>query len=380
MRKNYLITDRLSILLVLLVGLVAINSCTKENFKPQETTKELMATASSNITVAQGQAITFTDLSLGVVNRQWTFPGGSPSTSQLPVVDVVFAEEGNIACTLEVEYFDGTKETKRFDIQVYPVLIADFTPSATRIKVGETVTFTDNSIGSPTSWSWEFEGGTPATSTEQNPTITFNVNQAVTVRLTIERSIDGSIVTEEKTDLIQVGPPELCLNGNFETGVGNVVDWQTWNGAPFPYKVVEGGANGTQYSSFIDFQGAWGWGQIISRDFPNNKIALENGRDYKVSMYIKAESPIRLDVFRGINHLPDWSAAYEGVAEDYEEFYDNSGVSLPIDVTPDWTKVEIRISVPNDGKSRTNFFPDIILGGATNSKVYIDEISVKIVE
>ena len=379
--KTYLIRDRLSILLVCLAGVVAvINSCTKENSKPQETTKELLATASAEITVAEGDAITFTDLSLGVVNRQWTFPGGTPSTSQLPVVDVSFSEEGSIVCTLEVEYFDGTKEATSFDIQVFPVLIADFTPSATRIKVGETVTFTDQSIGAPTSWNWEFEGGTPATSTEQNPTVTFNVNQPVTVKLTIERAADGSSVTEEKTGLIQVGPPELCLNGNFETGEGNVVDWQTWNGAPFPYTVVAGGANGTDYTSFIDFQGAWGWGQIIGRDFPDNKIALENGNDYKVSMYIRAESPIRLDVLRGVNHLPDWSPAYAGIAEDYEEFYDNSGISLPINVTTDWTKVEIRISVPDDGNSRTNFFPDIILGGDANSKVYIDEISVKIVE
>lgn len=380
MMKTYLIRNRLSIPLLFLAGLVVISSCTKENSKPQETTKELMATASSAITVAEGEAITFTDLSLGVANRQWTFPGGTPSTSSLPVVDVVFAEEGNIVATLEVEYFDGTKETKNFDIQVYPILIADFTPSATRIKVGETVTFTDHSIGSPTKWIWEFEGGTPATSTEQNPTVTFNVNQPVTVKLTVERAIDGSRVSKEKIDLIQVGPPELCLNGNFETGVGNVVDWQTWNGAPFPYKVVAGGANGTEYTSFIDFKGAWGWGQIIGRDFPNNKIALENGKDYRVSLYIRAESPIRLDVFRGVNHLPDWSPAYNGIAEDYEEFYDNSGLSLPVNVTPEWTKVEIRISVPDNGKSRTNFFPDIILGGAADSKVYIDEISVKIVE
>jgi plastocyanin len=357
-----------------------MSSCTKENFKPQETTKELLATASSEVTVANGQAVTFTDLSLGVATRLWTFPGGTPATSSLPVVDVVFANEGDVVSTLEVEYFDGTTESKDFEIQVFPTLVADFTPSATRIKVGESVTFTDQSIGSPTSWAWEFENGTPATSTAQNPTVTFNVNEPVTVKLTIQRAVDGSSVTVEKVNLVQVGPPELCLNGNFETGIGNAVDWQTWNGSPFPYTVVAGGANGTNYTSFIDFKGAWGWGQIISRDFPNNKIALENGKDYKVSLYIKAESPIRLDVFRGVNHLPDWSAAYTGVAENYEEFYDNSGISLPINVTTQWTKVEIRISVPNDSNSRTNFFPDIILGGDTDSRVYIDEISVKIVE
>jgi hypothetical protein len=269
-----------------------------------------------------------------------------------------------------------------FNVKVFPVLVADFSPSSTRIKVGETVTFTDNSVGEPTSWAWEFEGGTPATSTDQNPTITFNENKPVTIKLTITRSADGNSAEAEKVNLIQVGPPELCLNGNFETGVGNVVDFQTWNGAAFPYTVEEGGANGTDFTSVVNFEGAWGWGQIISRDFPNNKIALENGNDYTMSMYVKAEAPIRLDVFRGVNHLPDWSPALPagGTPEGYEEFYDNSGTALPFDITTSWTKISIQFTVPDDGKTRTNFFPDIILGGANNSKVYIDEISVKIVE
>jgi PKD repeat protein len=369
-------------LLIFMVGIVATISCTKDNFKPREETKELLATASSETTVAYGEAVKFIDLSLGVTNRQWTFPGGDPETSNEAEVDVIFSEEGDISPTLEVEYFDGTVETMTFPVKVFPVLVADFTLSATRIKVGETVTFTDNSLGGPTGWAWEFEGGTPSTSTEQNPTITFNVNQPVTGKLTITRAEDGNSAVEEKINILQVGPPELCLNGNFETGVGNVVDWQTWNGSGFPYTVEQGGANGTDFTSVVNFKGAWGWGQIIGRDFPNNKIALENGNDYTVSMYVKADAPIRLDQFRGVNHLPEWSAALPpgGTPEGYEEFYDNSGISLPIAIPTTWIKVSIQISVPDDGKSRTNFFPDIILGGGTDSKVYIDEISVKIVE
>ena len=369
-------------LLIFMAGFGVTTSCTKDNFKPEEETKELLATASSVFTVASGEDVTFTDLSIGVSSRRWTFPGGDPATSDRAQVDVIFQEEGDVVPTLEVEYFDGTTESMTFAVKVFPVLVADFSPSATRIKVGETVTFTDNSVGEPTSWVWEFEGGTPATSTDQNPTITFNENKSVTIKLTITRSADGNSASEEKTGLVQVGPPELCLNGNFETGEGNVVDFQTWNGAPFPYIVEAGGANGTDFTSVVNFEGSWGWGQIISRDFPNNKIALENGNDYTMSMYVKADAPIRLDVFRGVNHLPDWSPALPagGAPEDYEEFYDNSGTSLPLDITTSWTKVTIQFTVPDDGKTRTNFFPDIILGGANNSKVYLDEISVKIVE
>ncbi len=50
--------------------------------------------------------------------------------------------------------------------------IAMFTgPSAT--MVGASVTFTDDSWGLPTSWAWTFEDGTPATSTDQNPSVSW---------------------------------------------------------------------------------------------------------------------------------------------------------------------------------------------------------------
>lgn len=376
--KKLLIYNPLSYLLYTLIGLLVFTSCDLNDEDIQNVTKELLATASSEATVADGGAVKFIDLSLGVENRLWTFPGGNPATSDKAEIEVVFSEVGDVVATLEIEYLDGSKELKEFPIKVFPVLIANFTPSATRIKLGETVIFTNNSIGEPTSWSWEFEGGTPATSSEENPTIQFNSNNLITAKLTITRAADGSSAEVQKT--IQVGPPELCLNGDFETGA--VVDWQTWNGSPFPYTAESGGANGTDYTSVVNFEGAWGWGQIIGRDFPNNKIALENGNDYTISMYVKADAAIRLDAFRGVNHLPDWSPAFPagGTPEDYQEFYDNSGVSFPINITTTWTKISIQISIPDDGKARTNFFPDIILGGSVNSKVYIDEISVKIVE
>lgn len=360
------------------LGLFVSTSCENEDTSNQGTKKELLATVSSNTTVANGGFVKFIDLSLGVKSRKWTFPNGSPATSDKPELDVVFTEPGDVMVTLEIEYFDGTKESKQYPIKVYPVLIADFNPSATKIKVGETVTFTDNSVGTPTSWSWTFEDGTPATSTAQNPTIQFNINKPVKVKLKITRAADGSTAEVEK--IIQVGPPELCLNGNFETGA--VVDWQTWNGAPFPYTAEAGGANGTNFTSIVNFKAVWGWGQIISRDFPKNKIAVQNGKDYTLSMYVKADAPIRLDGFRGVNHLPTWSAAFPpgGTEEGYSEYYPISGTSLPYNITTSWTKVSIVIRIPNDTNSRTNFFPDIILGGGTNSKVYIDEISVKIVE
>ena len=62
--------------------------------------------------------------------------------------------------------------------------------------VGEaTVQFTDQSTGNPTSWNWTFPGGTPATSTEQNPTVTFNQDGTVTVTLVVGNGVCSDTTT-----------------------------------------------------------------------------------------------------------------------------------------------------------------------------------------
>ena len=64
--------------------------------------------------------------------------------------------------------------------------------SRVQIYEGEQVQFYDCSEGNPTSWQWTFEGGTPATSTEQNPTVTYTTGGTYAVTLTVD--------SEDKTD------------------------------------------------------------------------------------------------------------------------------------------------------------------------------------
>ena len=65
--------------------------------------------------------------------------------------------------------------------------VADFSASPTTGKASLTVTFTDNSAGSPTSWSWKF--GDKSTSTDQNPVHTYNKTGKYTVSLTVENEL-----------------------------------------------------------------------------------------------------------------------------------------------------------------------------------------------
>ncbi|MEN8224136.1 MAG: GEVED domain-containing protein, partial [Bacteroidota bacterium] len=61
---------------------------------------------------------------------------------------------------------------------------AEFSADNTLVTIGGTVNFTDESLYDPTSWSWVFEGGTPATSTAQNPSVTYATEGIYDVRLT----------------------------------------------------------------------------------------------------------------------------------------------------------------------------------------------------
>lgn len=65
------------------------------------------------------------------------------------------------------------------------------------VKTGETVSFADNSTGNVTSWSWNFPGGTPETSTEQNPKVYYTRDGQYDVSLTISDGTNQSTKTIE---------------------------------------------------------------------------------------------------------------------------------------------------------------------------------------
>ncbi len=80
--------------------------------------------------------------------------------------------------------------------------VADFSASSTQIDEGQSVQFTDNSSNNPTSWEWTFEGGTPETSSEQNPEITYSTAGIYDVSLTVTNNYGSD--TKTKSDYITV--------------------------------------------------------------------------------------------------------------------------------------------------------------------------------
>ena len=101
---------------------------------------------------------------------------------------------------------------------------ADFMTAETTIPTGCSPDFTDLSSGVPTEWLWTFDGASPASSTERNPTgILYDTEGTFTVTLTVTN--EAGTDTETKTSYITVSStllPEVdftadqttvCVNG-----------------------------------------------------------------------------------------------------------------------------------------------------------------------
>jgi len=81
----------------------------------------------------------------------------------------------------------------------------DFTSDSTTIHAGNVVRFIDLSANYPTSWSWQFPGGTPSTSNVSNPTnIQYNTPGIYSVTLTASNINGNNTIT--KNNYITVLP------------------------------------------------------------------------------------------------------------------------------------------------------------------------------
>ncbi len=88
---------------------------------------------------------------------------------------------------------------------------ADFSATPTVVGIGETVSFTDQSAGNPISWSWTFTGGTPLSSTAQNPTVSYSTAGSYSVTLTVTNA--DSSYSATKTEYITVAATGEVFGG-----------------------------------------------------------------------------------------------------------------------------------------------------------------------
>lgn len=127
----------------------------------------------SAVEIFVGDSITFQNLSENATSFFWTFEGGAPETSTDENPVVTYNEPGYYNVTLFATNGHGYDvETKAAYIYVRAMAIADFTADITTVQTGEAVTFVNLSENA-TSYYWSFQGGEPAASQEENPTVVY---------------------------------------------------------------------------------------------------------------------------------------------------------------------------------------------------------------
>ena len=163
-------------------------------------------------TILERESVTFTNNSQYAATCQWTFGDGQTSTEMNPVH--TYMTPGTYTVSLRVENSLGNDTKTRTNyITVNPNTnppVADFVASETEVSIGTTVNFTDLTENIPTSWEWTFEGGSPATSTDQNPSVLYSESGTYTVTLVAHNAYGSD--TETKTGYITVFYPDVVMS------------------------------------------------------------------------------------------------------------------------------------------------------------------------
>lgn len=180
-------------------------------------------------------------------NNNCTFPGGSNrcvQVSGIPTVTGTYPITVNI--TINAKLFGLIPTTQQatvvgYKIVVNPAHVANFEGTPSTICAGGVVNFADLSNYAATSRSWTFTGGTPATSTDQNPVVTYAAAGTYEVSLTTS-SVAGTD-SETKTAYITVNAlptGTVKYMSNDSTCAGDTVKLQANSAGAVGYQWYKG--------------------------------------------------------------------------------------------------------------------------------------------
>lgn len=161
----------------------------------------------------------------------------------------------------EIDYIwpgDHAAVITTFDMTATTPPVADFSASEISVNVGSNVTFSDISTNSPTSWSWSFPGGTPSTSTEKNPVVTYPAAGSYSVSLTSANQYGSNSTTKSNCITVGIFPditsnktsyaPGESITLSFMNGPNNAKDWI----GIYPKDVIPPGSGAADAWLYVD--------------------------------------------------------------------------------------------------------------------------------
>lgn len=172
--------------------------------------------SADDLTIEVGKSIAYRDQSVGSVTWAWDFEGGSPARAFEQSPRATYNEPGTFITTLITTFEDGSRRRFSLRPQVLPRISPEFAVDS-RVTVTETpVTFMNltsgvgeipailSSTDTIASYEWTFEGGTPATSSASNPSVTYSQRGSFDVTLKVIRSITDTEEVIIKEGFIEI--------------------------------------------------------------------------------------------------------------------------------------------------------------------------------
>ena len=199
--------------------------------------------------ITTGGTVQFTDQSQNAQTFAWTFEGGTPATSTAKSPLVTYNTAGTYTVTQKVTNStasDTRTVTSMITVKA-PAVSANFTASATSVNEGGSVSFTDLSANNPTTWLWTFAGGTPSTSTAQNPAVVYSKAGVYDVTLTAGNANGTNQVTKSGYISVAMKAPVAGFTASAtEITTGGTVQFtdQSQNAQTFAW-TFEGGTPAT---------------------------------------------------------------------------------------------------------------------------------------
>lgn len=162
--------------------------------------------------------VKFTNTTSDGTSFQWDFGDDTPLNTQ-PNPEHTYSDLGSYEVTLIATNACGENRLSK-EIAVGSAPLALFAADNSVGCAPLTIQFIDQSKGSVALWEWEFEGGQPETSTERNPTVTYNQPGEYNVSLKVINELGQD--TSFRAKYIKLAePPVADFDFTIEDGIVN---------------------------------------------------------------------------------------------------------------------------------------------------------------
>jgi PKD repeat protein len=124
---------------------------------------------------------------------------------------------------------------------IQPICSANFSPMNSQACAGNDVVFNDESYNTPKTWSWSFPGGSPSTSTLQNPTVKYDNPGVYSVTLTVSDGTTTKTITKDNVITIYSKGRRIPFLEGFDDlySLSNTSFWSTTSTSNTAFEVTD---------------------------------------------------------------------------------------------------------------------------------------------